>query len=128
MKGGSILFTSSTSGLVASAGSPVYSALKFGINGFSRALAKRLAPDNIRSNVICPGPIDTPMLRTFIARPDQAVGGEDVEKLIERRSQLVPMKRLGTPSEVANGALFLISDEASFITGVALPVDGGSTA
>src|SRR6059036_2525065 len=58
--GGSLLFTASTSGLVGSGFSPVYSMCKFGVVGFVRALAKRLAPDNIRANAICPGPIDTP--------------------------------------------------------------------
>lgn len=125
--GGSLLFTASTSGLVASANSPVYSAAKFGVVGLTRALAKRLAPDGIRCNAICPGPVDTPMLRTFVARPDQNVEG-DVEALIKRRVASTPMGRPATPREVANAALFLISDEASFVTGVALPVDGGATA
>src|SRR6476661_10362264 len=69
--GGALLFTASTSGLVGSQFSPVYSMAKFGIVGFVRALAKRLAPDKIRVNAVCPGPIDTPMLRVFVARPDQ---------------------------------------------------------
>src|SRR5215475_7682785 len=66
--GGAMLFTASTSGLVGSQFSPVYSMAKFGVVGFVRALAKRLAPDNIRVNAVCPGPIDTPMLRVFVAR------------------------------------------------------------
>src|SRR5881227_1751635 len=85
---GSLLFTASTSGLVGSGFSPVYSMAKFGIVGFVRALAKRLAPDNIRVNAVCPGPIDTPMLRVFVARPDQQQmpGEQDKEALIVRRS------------------------------------------
>src|SRR5947209_11973638 len=70
--GGALLYTASTSGLVGSQFSPVYSMAKFGIVGFVRALAKRLAPDKIRVNAVCPGPIDTPMLRVFVARPDQS--------------------------------------------------------
>ena len=127
--GGALLFTASVSGLVGSRMSPIYSAAKFGVNGFMKALALRLAPDNIRVNSICPGPIDTPMLRVFVKRPDQP-GTEDldVEELIHRRQDRVPMGRPGKPEEIANAALFLLSDEASFVTGVALPVDGGATA
>src|SRR2546423_353368 len=109
---------------------PVYSMAKFGVIGFVRALARRLAPDKIRANAICPGPIDTPMLRVFVARPDQQQqpGDEDKEALIVRRSQQVPMRRTGRPEEIANAALFLLSDEASFVSGAALPVDGAATA
>src|SRR6266480_749116 len=90
--GGALLFTASTSGLVGSQFSPVYSMAKFGVVGFVRALAKRLAPDKIRVNAVCPGPIDTPMLRVFVARPDQQQmpGDEDKEALIVRRSQQIP--------------------------------------
>src|SRR5579863_9085598 len=128
--GGALLYTASTSGLVGSGFSPVYSMAKFGVVGFVRALAKRLAPDNIRVNAVCPGPIDTPMLRVFVARPDQQrqPGDEDKEALIVRRSQQIPMRRTGKPEEIANAALFLLSDEASFVSGAALPVDGGATA
>ena len=128
--GGALLYTASTSGLVGSGFSPVYSMAKCGVVGFVRALAKRLAPDNIRVNAVCPGPIDTPMLRVFVARPDQqqAPGDQDKEALIVRRSQAIPMKRTGKPEEIANAALFLLSDEASFVSGAALPVDGAATA
>ena len=126
--GGALLYTASTSGLVGSGFSPVYSMAKFGVVGFVRALAKRLAPDNIRANAICPGPIDTPMLRVFVSRPDQQSPTQDKEALIVQRSQQIPMKRTGKPEEIANAALFLLSDEASFVSGAALPVDGGATA
>src|SRR5580700_5720772 len=128
--GGALLYTASTSGLVGSGFSPVYSMAKFGVVGFVRALAKRLAPDNIRVNAICPGPIDKPMLRVFVARPDQQrqPGDEDKEALIVRRSQQIPFRRTGRPEEIANAALFLLSDEASFVSGAALPVDGAATA
>ena len=110
---------------------------KFGVVGFVRSLAKRLAPDKIRVNAICPGPIDTPMLRVFVARPDQQhppgqaggqAGGQDKEALVEARARQIPMGRTGKPEEIANAALFLISDEASFVSGAALPVDGATTA
>jgi NAD(P)-dependent dehydrogenase (short-subunit alcohol dehydrogenase family) len=127
--GGSLLYTASTSGLVGSQFSPVYSAVKFGVVGFVRALAKRVAKDGIRVNAICPGATDTPMLRVFVARPDQqSTLGRDPEELVRQRAGQNPMGRPGRPEEIANAALFLISDEASFITGTALPVDGGTTA
>ena len=127
--GGSILYTSSISGVVGSANSPVYSAVKFGIVGFMKSLALRLAPENIRVNAVCPGPIDTPMLRVFVKRPDeQAKAGMDVEALVSTRKDKIPLGRNGRPEDVANAALFLLSDQSSYITGVALPVDGGFTA
>jgi NAD(P)-dependent dehydrogenase (short-subunit alcohol dehydrogenase family) len=128
--GGSLLFTASTSGLQGSAYSPVYSMCKFGVVGFVKSLSVRLAPEKIRVNAVCPGPIDTPMLRVFVARPDQkSTAGMDPEELVRKRAHgAVPLGRTGRPEEVANAALFLLSDEASFVTGVALPVDGGVTA
>jgi len=127
--GGALLFTASTSGLQGSAFSPVYSMAKFGVVGFVKSLAKRLAAEKIRVNAICPGPIDTPMLRVFVARPDQQrTSGMDKEQLVVQRGQQNPMRRTGKPEEIANAALFLLSDEASFVSGAALPVDGAATA
>ena len=127
--GGSLLFTASTSGLVGSQFSPVYSAAKHGVVGFAKAMAKRYASENIRVNALCPGPVDTPMLRVFVARPDQqSTQGKDPEELVRTRGGQTPLGRPGKPEELANAALFLLSDEASFVTGVALAVDGGYTA
>ncbi len=107
--------------------------VKHGNVGFVRSLAKRLGPDNIRVNAICPGPIDTPMLRIFVNRPDSSPDApgrapDEVENLVAGRASTSPLGRYGQPHEVANAALFLVSDDASYITGVALPVDGGITA
>lgn len=127
--GGALLFTASTSGLMGSQFSPVYSAAKHGVVGFVKAIAKRYAGEGIRANAICPGPVDTPMLRTFVARPDQqSTQGMDKEELVRTRGGQTPLGRPGKAEELANAALFLLSDEASFVTGAALPVDGGYTA
>lgn len=127
--GGALLYTASTSGIQGSVYSPIYSAVKFGVVGFVRALAKRHAREKIRVNAICPGTVDTPMLRVFVARPDSAgPAPNDIEALVQQRGGLNPIGRPAQPEEIANAALFLISDEASFVTGVALPVDGGATA
>lgn len=123
---GALLYTASTAGLTGSRYSPVYSAMKHGVVGFAKALALRLAPEGIRVNSICPGPIETPMFGVFGSRPDQPQ--KSIEEVTRGAVGVVPMGRIGRPEEVANAALFLLSDEASFITGAALPVDGGVTA
>jgi NAD(P)-dependent dehydrogenase (short-subunit alcohol dehydrogenase family) len=126
--GGSFVFTSSGAGLVGSPFSPVYSAAKFGVIGLTRALAKRYGRENIRCNAICPGAVDTPMLRVFQQRPDAAKTGDDVEDVIAKFGRANPMGRNGRPEEIANAALFLVSDEASYVNGAVLAVDGGMTA
>lgn len=120
--GGAILFTGSTAGLVGSMASPVYSAEKFAVVGFTKSLAQRFAPDNVRVNVVCPSIADTPMKQGFIGAHDDP---EAFEKVLKAS---IPLGRFASAQDVANAALFLLSDEASFITGVALPVDGGFTA
>lgn len=123
--GGSIIFTSSISGLVGSMMSPIYSAAKFGVVGLGKSLALALAADGIRVNVVCPGLADTPMKLGFTGRSgDPAEAAANEAKVVGA----VPMGRLVKPGEVADAALWLASDEASFVTGVALPVDGGFTA
>lgn len=123
--GGAIIFTSSVSGLVGSMMSPIYSAAKWGVVGLTKSLALALAADGIRVNVVCPGLADTPMKIGFTGRSgDPAEAAANEAKLIAN----VPMGRLVKAGEIADAALWLASDEASFVTGVALPVDGGFTA
>ena len=123
--GGSIIFTASVSGLVGSMFSPVYSAAKFGVVGLGKSLALRFAPDGIRVNVVCPGITATPMLSQFLSRNDDA----DERAANEAKAlAAIPLGRTATPHEIAHGALWLASDDASFVTGITLPVDGGFTA
>jgi NAD(P)-dependent dehydrogenase (short-subunit alcohol dehydrogenase family) len=124
--GGALLFTASVSGLKGSPYSPVYAAAKFGVVGMVRSMAGRYAGDKIRVNAVCPGITDTPMGRVFVARPDQqSTQGADKEAILATLSASTPMGRAATPTDVANAALFLLSDEAEYISGAALPVDGG---
>jgi NAD(P)-dependent dehydrogenase (short-subunit alcohol dehydrogenase family) len=123
--GGSIVFTSSISGLVASLLSPTYSAAKFAVVGLTKSLALRLAKDRIRVNAICPGMTQTGMLNTFMSR------SRDVQEIERNTAAFIahtPLGRIAEPSEIAHAALWLASDDASFVTGIALPVDGGLSA
>lgn len=120
---GSIIFTASVSGLVGSPFSPLYSMTKGGIVLLTKSMALALAP-GIRVNAICPGPVDTPMLPQFFGREP----GANVGDLMAGFMSAVPMQRPCQPSEIAAAAAFLASDDASFVTGVALPVDGGYVA
>jgi NAD(P)-dependent dehydrogenase (short-subunit alcohol dehydrogenase family) len=120
--GGAILFTASKTGLVAQTDSPVYCASKGAVVLLAKALALDYAARGIRVNALCPGIIDTPMLRHFAdAMPDPGAAWAAY-------AAAQPLGRLGTAEECAAAALWLVSPEASFVTGVALPVDGGFTA
>lgn len=118
-RGGSIVNLASTAALRADAGEPAahYNASKAGIVSLTQQLAVEWAPHGIRVNAVCPGVIDTPMLRMM----DDSESGEAYLR------SGVPLRRLGTPQEVAACIAFLASDQASYLTGVAVPVDGGAT-
>lgn len=122
--GGSLIFTASVSGLVGSMMSPIYSAAKFAVVGFAKSAAQRFAPDHIRVNVICPGLTETPMKQGFIGRSGNA---EETAANERKLLAAIPMGRFGLAHEMADAALWLASDESSYVTGVALPVDGGYT-
>jgi NAD(P)-dependent dehydrogenase (short-subunit alcohol dehydrogenase family) len=120
--GGSIVNLGSMSSFVAWPNDAPYTASKGAVLQFSRALAIDLGQRNIRVNCVCPGIIDTPLTRSFISAAD------DPDAVVAEYEPAAPLRRMGTAREVANCVVFLASEEASFITGAALLVDGGSTA
>lgn len=118
--GGSIISTASVAGVRGGAGPHAYSAAKAAVINLTRTVAIEVAKDHIRVNCICPGGINTPLISTRIP------GGEGVaEQLL---AAIQPIPRSGTPEDIAAMALYLASDEASFVTGAAMVVDGGFTA
>jgi NAD(P)-dependent dehydrogenase (short-subunit alcohol dehydrogenase family) len=117
--GGSVINTASAAGLIGSRNrSHAYSATKGGVIALTRAMAVAYARRGVRVNAICPGGVDTPMIASLI----------DTEDRRQRFAQAHPLGRLGTPEDVAYCALYLASDESSWVTGAAFPVDGGFTA
>ena len=117
--GGSIINTASIAGLVGFPGLVAYTASKGAVIQMTKTAALEFAAQGIRVNAICPGVIRTPMVERFTA------GQPDAEAQL---TMAEPVGRMGTPEEVAALALFLASDESSFVTGAALPVDGGFVA
>lgn len=121
--GASVIFKSSSSGLVGSPFSPLYSFTKGGLIALVRSLALAFAPDKIRVNAIAPGSVDTPGLPGFFrASP------EEVEERKKAFFAQIPLGRASQPEEIANVALFLASELSSYVTGITIPVDGGLTA
>ncbi|MDA4114354.1 MAG: SDR family oxidoreductase [Thaumarchaeota archaeon] len=118
-KKGVIINTGSINSLMAMKKEAAYDASKGGVLMLTRAVALDFAEFNIRANCICPGAIETPMLRDIL---NQAPDPEAAEADLARKH---PLGRIGSPEDVANMALFLASDESSFVTGTAMPVDGG---
>jgi NAD(P)-dependent dehydrogenase (short-subunit alcohol dehydrogenase family) len=121
--GGSIVNVSSISGFVAQEQSLPYNTSKAALLGLNRCLAMDLAQHKIRVNAVAPGCIDTPQLRADVAR-----AGLTYEEDLAIEGPLHLLNRFGTAEEVSNAILFLASDEASFVTGTCLMVDGGYTA
>ncbi|MBI5285159.1 MAG: 3-oxoacyl-[acyl-carrier-protein] reductase [Chloroflexi bacterium] len=112
-RGGRIICISSVAGIVGNAGQANYSAAKAGIIGFTKAIAKEVASRNITANIIAPGFVDTEMTATLTDAQRQEI------------MRMVALGRTGTPRDIAPAAVFLASDEAAYITGHVLTVDGG---
>jgi NAD(P)-dependent dehydrogenase (short-subunit alcohol dehydrogenase family) len=120
--GGSIVLTASELGLVGASEAVAYCASKGAVVNMTRALAIDCAPLAIRVNCLCPGPIDTPMLREWFE------SGDDPAALEQRQTEPVLLKRIGRPGEIAEAAVFLASDMSSYMTGAIVVADGGATA
>jgi 2-hydroxycyclohexanecarboxyl-CoA dehydrogenase len=115
---GSVINIASDAGRVGSTGEAVYSATKGGVIAFTKAIAREMARYRINVNCVCPGPADTPLFDSI---------GVDNPNLREALIRAIPFRRLADPIDVANAVAFLASDEASYITGQTLSVNGGLT-
>ena len=120
--GGSILSTASILGVMATGGQAAYCAAKAGVVMLTKCLALDGAEHGIRANCVCPGMVQTPMFEGIIEQQDDP----DAARTAAR--EYTPIGRLGTPDDIADAFVYLASDEASWVTGVALEVDGGFTA
>lgn len=116
---GTVLLTGSVVGLDGSANQAAYCATKAGVVMLTKCIAIDGAPHGIRANCVCPGFTETPMLETFLADQD------DPDAVRAFATGLHPIGRLGTPADIASAFVYLGSDDAAWVTGVALPVDGG---
>lgn len=114
---GAIVNTSSTAGHVGSRGRmSAYIASKHGVLGLTRTAAVEYGANGIRVNALCPGAVQTPMTERLLGADDERA---------QRMAQFIPMARFGTPDEIAEAAVWLCSDAASYVNGLALPIDGG---
>lgn len=118
---GKVVNIASDAGRVGSSGEAVYSACKGGIIAFTKTLARELARSGVCCNAVAPGPIDTPLLRSFVPEGDLDSG---LGKAFQRA---IPMRRLGQPDDIPGVVAFLASDDANFITGQVISVSGGLT-
>lgn len=119
--GGKVVNIASDAGRVGSSGEAVYSACKGGLIAFTKTLAREVARKHVRVNCVCPGPTDTPLLRSLAGE------GEYGQRLLQGLTNAIPLKRLGQPEDLAGMVAFLASDDANFITGQTISVSGGLT-
>jgi 2-hydroxycyclohexanecarboxyl-CoA dehydrogenase len=118
---GRVVSITSDAGRVGSSGQAVYSACKAGIVAMSKTLAREFAKQGITFNTVAPGPTRTPMMEAGLQGGD----GDEGARILEKMGRAVPMRRIGEPQDLAGITCFLISDEASFITGQVISVSGG---
>jgi 2-hydroxycyclohexanecarboxyl-CoA dehydrogenase len=118
---GRVVSVSSDAARVGSSLEAVYAGAKAALIGFTKSLAREVARAGVTANVVCPGPTQTPMLATITAADERGAG------VIDAMTRAVPMKRLGTPADVASAVAFFASEEAGYLTGQTLSVSGGLT-
>jgi NAD(P)-dependent dehydrogenase (short-subunit alcohol dehydrogenase family) len=116
--GGSIINVASVGGVFVGVANGAYCVSKGGILGLTRTLAFTYGPSNIRTNILCPGFIETPMIDRYMQEPGFA----------SKHLEANPLGRVGQPSEIAKVGLFLASDDSSYMNGAVIPVDGGAVA
>jgi 2-hydroxycyclohexanecarboxyl-CoA dehydrogenase len=117
-RSGRIIFTASDAGRVGSSGEAVYSSAKGGVIAFAKTLARETARHGLNVNVVCPGPTDTPILQEI---------AQTNPRLVEALRNAIPFRRFATPDEIAGAFVFFASDDAAYITGQTLSVNGGLT-
>ena len=120
--GGVIVNTSSVAGMVGVLNRAAYCAAKAGIIGLTKSIAMDFVAQGIRANCVCPGTVETPWIQKILSQQPDPVA--ERQRMVERQ----PMGRMGKPEEIAAAALYLASDEAAFVTGTELVIDGGLTA
>lgn len=119
-RGGAIVLTGSIGAVSGIPGNSLYASAKAGLRALGRNFAAELVEEGIRVNVVSPGPVETPIIRRNLGLPP-----ESEHELRRRMTEVSPMKRMGRPEEVAGAVLYLASEEASFVTGIDMLIDGG---
>lgn len=117
--GGAVIITASLLAIVGDPDMPAYGAMKGGLRAMCRSLAAAHGPENIRVNTICPGDVETPMLADFFAHQP------DPESARRQVTERYPLRRFAQPADIANLVAFLASDDAAYLTGIDIPIDGG---
>ena len=132
--GGSLVLQASVGGVIGVPGIASYAAAKAGVIGLARQMAVDYGPDAIRVNAICPGTVPTPLVRATyekgggFAAVANVAPGAGIDEMIEASAVRNPLGRLGTTGDIANLALYLASDESSWVSGTAIAIDGGMSA